>query len=400
MADGKSSSDNAVGWFILSLVFLALILLFWFYYEFEIKNMVRWIRVGEMWLISWFIDEENYNAPWRNSVLNFSVWQEAIPKILAKDLDNDVMSQISTVAMYPIRYIFSLILIALGCWALFYGPRTHYRKKMGLDDLLKRQSLAFPYIAPFVNFNPANIPPRPPGAPVPVNLPAFAEALSPEEWLAYNEVTAEDGTIDNDTCYNALAKQLGPPWRGPMHLKPHRQVLLAAFCLKAARKRTESDTMLGELAKSWSHSGGLNLSRKLKSEARKVLRNRELCGKVLAKCNQHAYEATALIRALATAREEGGVLAPAQFVWLRAYDRTLWYPLNNLGRQSLHTEAFGAMAHYKAERMTQRPIPRPKMDTAVETLKEYMAGPKSRPIPSIDYGKSKKHTARNAKGNA
>ena len=103
------------------------------------------------------------------------------------------------------------------------------------------------------------------------------------------------------------------------------------------------------------------------------------------------------MRALAFARSEGGVLAPAQFVWLRAHDRGLWYPLNNMGRQSFHMEAMGAMAHFKAERMTQRPIPVAKMGDAVKTIKEYMGSQRARPIPQLDYSGSKKKGIKAAK---
>jgi intracellular multiplication protein IcmP len=92
-----------------------------------------------------------------------------------------------------------------------------------------------------------------------------------------------------------------------------------------------------------------------------------------------------MIRALLTAREEGGVLAPAQFVWLRGYDRALWYPLNNLGRQAYHMEAAGAMAHFKAERLTRRPIPKPKLDGALRTLSDLMRSSRARAIPQVDY---------------
>ena len=65
-----------------------------------------------------------------------------------------------------------------------------------------------------------------------------------------------------------------------------------------------------------------------------------------------------MVRALWYARSEGGVLAPAQFLWLRGHDRALWYPLNNLGRKSFHIEAMGAMCQYKAEKRVSRPIPK------------------------------------------
>ena len=172
---------------------------------------------------------------------------------------------------------------------------------------------------------------------------------------------------------------------------------MAAFCLKSVRKRGQADEMLGELAKCWTFERGLKLKGSLVRQARKILRDRDISGKILSKCNQHAYENTVMIRALATAREEGGVMAPAQFVWLRGFDRTLWYPLNNLGRQSHHMEALGAICHYKAEKSAQRPIPRPKVEDAVKAVSEYLASTASRPIPALDYSKSKKRAIKKVK---
>lgn len=195
-----------------------------------------------------------------------------------------------------------------------------------------------------------------------------------------------------------LAEQLGPRWGGWERLAPYKQILLAAFCLKASRKRNESDAMLGRIARCWDSKKGLMLKRDrtLHKDALKILRNKKLSLEVLTNANRHAYETTALLRALLTAREEGGVLAPAQFVWLRGYDRTLWYPLNNLGRQSFHMEALGALGHFKMERMTDRPIPVPKVSGAVQTLREYMASRNARPIPQLDYSGSKKKAVKKA----
>ena len=41
------------------LVVLAVLLwLFWYYFDDEIRNVVRWIRYTEMWILQWFIDNE------------------------------------------------------------------------------------------------------------------------------------------------------------------------------------------------------------------------------------------------------------------------------------------------------------------------------------------------------
>ena len=121
-----------------------------------------------------------------------------------------------------------------------------------------------------------------------------------------------------------------------------------------------------------------------------------MAAKTLEQANRHAYVTTAMLRALQYARSEGGVMAPAQFVWMRAHDRLLWYPLNNLGRQSFHTEAMGAMAHFKSERLTQRPIPTPKVDYAVESISDYMQSIDARPIPELNYDGSKKRAIKKA----
>lgn len=353
-----------------------------------------------MWLASHFVNTNEVVYSARGQNLTFGqIYQ--IAKITPKEeMSAELLAVISTVALKPFRFIFTGILVALGFLVLFRGPKSQYRKRYDINGLLKRQSENFPYIEPFIKFNPSNQPPRAPGSPVPAELPAFAEALGPEEWVAYHDVPVPDGKLDEEAAANVFARDLGRPWRGVTHLPAYKVVLLAAFCLKAQRKRNDSDVMLGRLSQCWSHDGGLKVDGKLLRDAKRVLKNKEKAGKIISKCNQHAYENTALLRALLTAREEGGVLAPAQFVWLRGFDRTLWYPLNNLGRQAFHVEALGTMAHYKAEKMAQRPIPRPKMEDAVKNLAEYLASTNARPIPALDYSGSKKRAIKKVKGSA
>ncbi|PCI00227.1 MAG: hypothetical protein COB76_03920 [Alphaproteobacteria bacterium] len=128
------------------------------------------------------------------------------------------------------------------------------------------------------------------------------------------------------------------------------------------------------------------------------VKNKNIAGPTLKQCNRHAFVTTALIGALAFARSEGGVLAPAQFVWLRGHDRPLWYPLNNLGRQAFHAEAMGAMSHYRAEKQVQRPIPKSMVIDAVKVLDAFLNDKiASSPIPQLDFSmlKNKKAPSKN-----
>lgn len=398
MSDKQVSGyDNTLSWIGLAIIFGLLLWLLWYYQAQNIRNGIRWVRYAELSVSQVLLGSDYVVHVNGEPVAKLSEIKELAKTTEKSELNTRIMDIVALGAIYPLRYILTFIIILMAFWALFRGPKALYRNKLDLNHLIQRQANNFPAISPFVKFNPTNQPPRPPGAPVPAELPLFAEALGPEEWIAYYDIPVPNGKIDEDAAARAFTKQLGAPWRGTMHLAPYRQVLLAAFCLKSVRKRGDADEMLGALSKSWTFENGLKLNSSLVSQARKILRDRDISGKILSKCNQHAYENTVMVRALATAREEGGVLAPAQFLWLRAYDRLLWYPLNNLGRQSHHMEAIGAICHYKAEKMAQRPIPRPKMEDAVKTISEYLASSNARPIPALDYSKSKKRAIKKVK---
>lgn len=393
MADGKADggTEKMMGWAMILVLLGVCAYVIYRANTAEILNFVRWFRYGEMWLIS-LITPDNYVVKMVDgSEANLKEWMQSLASIPKERIDFNLITAVSAVALIPYRWAIIAIISLIGLWAYTKGPGTQYTEVFNLDRFIKFQAKAFPYISPFVEFNPSKQPPRAPGSPVPAELPIFAEALGPEEWLAYCQIPVPDGVIEQQAAFKAFARQLGQRWKGAKNLAPHKQILLAACCLKAARKRDASDKMLGKLAMCWSHDKGLQLDKSpgLLREARKILSNKEIAGPVLKKCNQHAWETTAMLRGLLTAREEGGVMAPSQFVWLRAHERELWYPMNNLGRQSHHIEAIGAMVHFRMERRTQRPIPKPKVQEAVRSIVEYMASIDARPIPTLDYSNSK-----------
>lgn len=391
MSDGSGSSDNALGWVIL-LAFIAGAGYFVVgEYQAQLYDVARVIRQGEIWALLQVLGED-HELSWDGVDFTLGqLYEAASTKTGADFVGNEDVFWILVFAPMQLLKIPALVILGLlGFWSLYRGPQTHLRRKMDINGLIGAQSGVFPIIKPFVNFDPSSQPTRPPGAPVPAELPLFSEALGPEEWVAYNEIPSAQDGMSKAALYRAFTRQLGKPWRGYARLDPYKQIILAAFCLKSARKRAESDDMLGNLAACWMDNNTLKLPPALVKKARKVLKNRTIAGPVLQKCNQHAYENVALLRGLQVARENGGVLAPAQFVWLRGYDRLLWYPLNNMGRQSFHMEAIGAMAHFRSEKLTQRPIPRPKVDKAVDTIVEYMNSARARPVPALDYSKSKK----------
>lgn len=390
MAEKDGSSEMVMGWMII--LAIVVIILFFLYraYTEEILNFLRWIRYGEIWLVTLLTPSDFAVTIPSGQVINVQQWFDSIGNIPSERLDLRLFTMITGAALVAYKWPVILFIAGIGLWTYTKGPGTHYTQVHNLDSFIKFQAKAFPIIAPFVNFNPGDMPPRAPGTPVPAKLPLFAEALGPEEWIAYNQIPVPDGKLDEKTTLNALTRQLGKRWRGVKHLQPYQQVLLAGFCLKAARKRNDADDLMGRFAMCWSHDKGLQFSKdpSLVKYARKILSNKDMAHDLLKKCNQHAWETTAIMRALLHAREEGGVMAPAQFVWLRGHDRNLWYALNGLGRNSSFAEAFGSSAHFRAEKRAMRPIPKPKVKDAYDGLITYLDSLDARPIPTLDYSYS------------
>ncbi|MCB1537549.1 MAG: type IV secretion system protein [Rhodospirillales bacterium] len=405
MADNKGGDASL--WMLLFLVaiFWGGGWLIWHNFRPQISTGILAVRSAEMSLSSlWWNNDDKLNVPVTYQAnddqglhakmgdegvvavrsTRFGAWRDFARDADPKNLRNDQIPVLTYVALWPLRFVIAGCLALLFVWTIFRGPTSKFHRKLGLEGLIADQSKIFKVIRPFLKFNPVKQPYRVPGAPVPHELPLFSEALSPEEWIAFNEIDMVDGKPDRTQSEEYFARQLGPRWRGYQALPTELRVLLACFCLKAARKREQSDEMLGRLCACWDAKTGLKLSRdrKLSWEARRILRDKKLSESVLTSCGRHAYVTTAMMRALDTARNEGGVLAPAQFIWLRAHNRGLWYPLNNMGRQAFHAEALGCAAHYRAEKQINRPIPRPRVGDAYDGLIDYLANTVLvRPIP-------------------
>jgi intracellular multiplication protein IcmP len=168
-------------------------------------------------------------------------------------------------------------------------------------------------------------------------------------------------TLDKARAERAFAAQLGRPWQGATTMPPHRRALLAAMLARGGRDTKDSFNLLQQLARTASE-GALDctgadamLQKHLKSK-----RVQELFAR-------HAYEYTVFVSALLYAREDG-VLASADFLWIKPIDRRLWYVLNSVGRQTPSVEAAGVFSHWNYEKILNRPLSIPMVADAVHAL--------------------------------
>jgi intracellular multiplication protein IcmP len=380
----KSPHEDFIMFFTILFIIFGIGWSIWHFFQGELTWLVKWIRVGELYVVSLLYGDAHKVVDPEGLVQYVGQWRSWLPKLSVDKISVDVIQESTYVTVLPLKLLFMAVMALMAIIATMYGPGTHYKRRMTLDVLMSEQAKVFPAIQPFLKFDPRKLPFRAPGQPVPSQLPMFSEALSPEEWLAYHEVKVTSGVLDRNKAYQALALQLGNRWQGPEKLPLHQQGLFAVFALKHARKRKDSELMLNMLAQSWTHDKGFRPSGKLKGMIKSTIRNPKLGGALMKFADQHAYETTALARCLARAREEGGVLAPAEFLWLRGQDRTLWYPLNNLGRKSYSVEAVGALVHYTNELIAGQKIPTPRFDEVITGFEKYMKSGAARAIPELD----------------
>lgn len=211
-------------------------------------------------------------------------------------------------------------------------------------------------------------------------------ALTPTQWMM--KVCPGLGQRDvpwpeaEHAFRQALVAQLGPRWRG-FHAAPaHVRTLGLLAWTNRFRGQEKAAELAGVLAEIFNGKAGptLNpippwnkvakpLQRFLSEEANTFLED---------VARRHAFIGSAFVAILASGGPfpawgggEAGVLAPAQYLWLRLYDRVLWYAAQNIGRHAYFIEGAACATHMLAERAVGKPIPRPHIDDIIFSRDEF-----------------------------
>jgi len=270
-----------------------------------------------------------------------------------------------------VRWPAAGLLGALALLVLFRAPSRRFRRKLDLDTLPYAQSALHRYATAFVGRRQDMVAPRIEGGPRPSDV-----ALHAPEWIRAHAWDPKRG-YRADWARRELACQLGPPWTGVEHAAPHVRCLFAGFALHAARHREDAARFLGELAETLPRTKGdaiPELPGAVVAQADLILRDPALAGPCAEVAGWHAFQSTAMLGVLAYARKRAGVMAPAQFNWLKLVDRRLWYALHSLGMPNPYVEARGSRDHYAAECLIGEPIHAPSIDRAALGLHAEATG--------------------------
>jgi len=270
----------------------------------------------------------------------------------------------------------------LGLIAFLYAAASRYCRRFDLDRLMREQALTWRGILPFVERKLRLVPLARNG------VRPLDPALTVEEWVRLH-ASDRDGGFDEEAARTELNRQLGSPWQGVRTASPAVRCMLAAIALHGAARREEAQTLLGDYAAGFAEPGRedgagpakpLSFPPALVRRADAILKDRTLLFAVLPEESRHAYATPVLMSALTQARAQAGILAPAQFSFLKFVDRRLWYALHSLGFPSAgqgytvhpnpRVEAIGARDHWATECAIGKPLTKPAMEQALRAIRD------------------------------
>jgi len=366
-AQGGQNSDDALAplW-ITGFIFIASFLV-WYFNHALIVRFVFQLDLYQAYFV---------NLIWPGEPLNNII---QYIKTMNPELVNwsTLMSITAEVGNY-MRYIYALVLIVLAFFLYQKDLSFKFCKVYSMKTLRSQEQENWPAISPIIKEDliKADIDEGP-----------WAMAMNPMEFsrkyqlLKKNDLLMEPSTpgqemtasLKKGDAKRIFTMQLGPIWEGFENCQPHVVAMAAIFLARINRDRDAALHIANELSKSFA-KGKVNYS-----SAYPILEKYKNTEIVQEAVQRHAYVYTVMASLLEKARDDG-VVPSSEFLWLKPVDRRLWYMLNCIGRQTPYVEIAGAFAHWKAEKVMQRPSLTPMIDEAVKALelaiKEVKLSPK------------------------
>lgn len=273
---------------------------------------------------------------------------------------------VSTAVGHWMRYP---AIVALGICAYylkFKHPGDQYNRTFTMKKLRSTEVDLWPFITPIMDENLVK---------TPLDQGPWAMAKQPLDFAKENKIlhTSKDKEgkiiweVNVSEAESIFSQQLGPMWNGLEKQPIHIQALAVIFISKLQRKPEVARKLLHQIAASAKKGGRLNMTG-IKEMADKLAKSKPIRWLE----TRHAYRTTLMASLLEMSRSEG-VLATAEFLWLKPVDRKMWYMLNSAGRQTAPVEVAGAFSHWQTEMSVKRPMRTPSVGSAAGALKEAVS---------------------------
>ena len=249
----------------------------------------------------------------------------------------------------------------------FSNPLARFKKVYTMRMLLDAEKDNWPQVIPVAKLNLAK---------QDIHKGPWAMAMQPMQFAkANNLVVFEQPKVENrfatkmqptasinrDDARRTFAMQMGRYWVSPEALPIHARALFAVFAARVNGDRDNAQKLLDHISRS-TGSGKPDYT-----GAEQLLRKHKDNKYIIRLTKRHAFELTVMASLLEFARQDG-VIATADFLWLKPVDRKLWYMLNTVGRQTPFCEIAGPFAHWIAEKEFGKRLNVPMVEEAVTGL--------------------------------
>jgi intracellular multiplication protein IcmP len=305
---------------------------------------------------------------------DISLMQNSDPSLVQISQLGFLLTNVGDYVRYPIIIIFILLAVLL-----YRSDITmKFHKIYSMKTLRSQEQHHWTAIMPVVKEDLVN---------TDINVGPWAMALTPMEFarkhnlLKKNDVLLDGNipgleltaSIRRSEAKRVFTLQLGPVWAGFDKCAPYVQALSAIFIARINRDQKAAKLISSTIDHSFAHHKKVDYS--IAQATLNKYKDTPLVKDVVAR---HAYLLTVMSSLLEAARDDG-VVPASEFIWLKTVDRRLWYVLNCVGRQTSYSEVGGPFAHWKAERLMNRPSLAPMIDEAVKALdvaiKEILLSP-------------------------
>lgn len=274
-------------------------------------------------------------------------------------LDFREFESINALMGHWLRWPTMMILLVLAVIAYFRHATMMFRQRHNMNSLKELEAENWPQIHPVLSLDLVK---------EDLEKGPWAMAKTPLDYCKEQQIVKtqeKDGktvwAIEKGPATRLFTMQLGPLWKDLFNLPIHVKALIVIFIARAHRERDVAKRFLSQIATS-AASGKLDFTgvneQLIHYQNSKVLRWLR---------PRHAYVRTMMAGLLEIARANG-VLATAEFLWLKPVDRKLWYVLNSVGRQTSVIEVSGVFAHWQAEKALGRAMTTPMVKEAVKAL--------------------------------
>ena len=371
---GSGGGDNAYAPIWIILLLLVTVGCIWYFFKESIVSAIFFIKIFQAKAVLWCLNLWPTLSLQLFSIEKIQILSDAVLYMQTVSPSNvtghKLMTAMNIIGAW-IRFPMCFILLWLT-WRLHQSNfLSQFKQAYTMRDLLELEQDHWPKVSPIVPLNLVT---------APIDKGKWAMALTPrdlcekhhllkKELIQMIEPSGRKGPIqlrvklDKVGARCLLTAQLGEYWRGVNPLNKQTKFMFALCLARIERDQASAEKLLVQAASTYHHKKNtVNLS-----GADQIIRKYQSSKKVQQIVNQHAFVSTVMISMLDEARQDG-VFPSADFLWLKPYDRRLWYILNCVGRQTPFPEVAGIYSHWFAEKEVRRRCMVPIVDEAVHGL--------------------------------